>query len=60
MFSCTWGLSIHMDACGQLIPVARKAMFEFTLQICCETGIRPTFSRLLELSSYMKNNSVFE
>ena len=32
MFSCMWGLSIHMDARGHLIPVARKSKFEFTLQ----------------------------
>ena len=39
MFSCMWGLSIHMDAWGHLIPVARKSKFELTLQICCENGI---------------------
>ena len=49
MFLCMWGLSIHMDARGQLIhvPVVRRLKFEFTLQFCYENGlIRPTFSRL--------------
>ena len=61
MVSYMWGLSIHMDACGHLIPVARISKFKFTLQICCENGIFVKhFQRLLELSSYLKNNSVFE